>query len=148
MQVRSFAMAMALAVALPAAAAAAPGQVTGSVNLRAGPSTGYPIITAIPAGARIDVRSCSSWCSVGFAGYSGWVSASYVAAGAYRPVPRYTGSIYYQGGYRPPPPRYGYHQRPWWDAQRHAWYDGRRWYFNGHWYDKPSGFSVGFGFSG
>ena len=98
MQVRSFALAMALAVVPPAIAAAAPGQVTGSVNLRAGPSTGYPIITTIPAGARIDVRNCASWCSVGFAGYSGWVSASYVAAGAYRPaVPRYTGSIYYQG---------------------------------------------------
>jgi hypothetical protein len=49
---------------------------------------------------------------------------------------------------RPLPPRYGYMQRPWWDNRNHAWYDGRRWYFNGRWYDRPSGFSFGFGFGG
>jgi hypothetical protein len=39
-------------------------------------------------------------------------------------------------------------QRPWWDNQHQAWYDGRRWYRNGVWYNNPSGFTLGFSFGG
>ena len=54
---------------------------TGNVNLRAGPSTGYPVIVVVPAGARIFTHGCLpsySWCDIGFGSYRGWVSAGYV----------------------------------------------------------------------
>ena len=65
-------------------AMAAPGVTKGSVNLRAGPGTGYARIVTIPAGARIDVLRCSRWCEVVFRGYRGWASAAYIAR---RPAP-------------------------------------------------------------
>jgi uncharacterized protein YraI len=145
MALRSIATAgmVAAALALSAAAAeAAPGRATGAVNMRTGPGTGYARITTIPAGARIQVYDCGSWCRVTYAGRSGWVSAGYVATGG----PRMRPGV--QRGFRAPPPTFGYARKPWWDDRNNAWYDGRRWYFNGRWYDRPSGFSFGFGFSG
>ena len=144
--IRSLTLSIALLAATSTFAAAAPGQAIGAVNLRTGPSTAYPVITTIPAGARVDVRNCAGWCSVRFGGVSGYASASYIATGAYRPAPR----VYAPppGSYRPPPPRSGYYKRPYWDTRYGAWYDGRRWYANGRWYDRPSGFSFGFGFRG
>ena len=46
----------------------------------------------------------------------------------------------------PPPPRYGYWHQPRWDDHYHAWYDGRRWYRNGVWYNSPGGIYFGFSF--
>lgn len=129
---------LALGVLAPVAAEAA--YVTGSVNLRTGPGTQYARITTVPAGARVSVGGCSSWCSVNYQGMRGYVSASYIAGGGPGPRPPMM--------HRPPPPTWGYHQKPWWDSRRNAWYDGNRWYFNGRWYDRPSGFSFGFGVSG
>lgn len=129
--------AMAAGMLAPVAAEAA--YVTGSVNLRTGPGTNYPRIVTIPAGARIQVNNCSSWCSVRYGGMRGFVSASYVSGTAGPRPPAF---------HRPPPPTWGYSRKPWWDSRHNAWYDGRKWYFGGRWYDKPSGFSFGFGFSG
>lgn len=129
------------ALALPAAAFAAPGYTTGAVNLRTGPSTSYHRILTVPAGARINVHRCASWCSVTYRGTRGYMSANYVARSGYAPGPR---------RYRrpPPPPRWMWrHHRPWWDARHHAWYDGRRWYFGHRWHDRPS-VSFGFRFGG
>ena len=81
--------------ALPTVASAAAGFATGDVNLRAGPGTGFARIVVVPAGAPLQVYSCSTWCQVNFGGYVGWVSARYVASGAY---------------YRRPPP-FRYHWR-------------------------------------
>src|SRR3954454_22415313 len=54
-----------------------------SVNERAGPSTGYAVITTIPAGAYVAVHSCpTSWCNVTYGGITGWVSVSYIGHGA------------------------------------------------------------------
>jgi uncharacterized protein YraI len=39
-----------MAVLTPAAAVAANGYATATVNERAGPSTGYPVVTIVPAG--------------------------------------------------------------------------------------------------
>jgi uncharacterized protein YraI len=130
--------AIAAGVLAPVAAEAA--YVTGSVNLRTGPGTQYARITTIPAGARVNVSGCSSWCAVNYRGIRGYVSASYVSGGggpAMRPPVMH----------RPPPPTWGYHKKPWWDSRHNAWYDGQRWYFGGRWYDRPSGFSFGFGVS-
>lgn len=74
------AMAM-LAATAPAAAAATAAVATANVNLRAGPSTGYPVITVLPTGARIVTHGCLadySWCDIAFGQHRGWVSAGYV----------------------------------------------------------------------
>lgn len=129
----------AAALAAPAAASAATGHTTGSVNLRAGPGTQYGRIAVIPAGARVEVFGCSSWCTVSYQGYRGWVSAKYIATGAlHRPALLFR---------RPPPPLTGYYLRPWWDDRFNAWYDGRRWYRDGRWYNRPT-FSFYFRFGG
>lgn len=63
------------------AAAATAAVATGTVNLRAGPGTGYPVVTVIPAGAAIATHGCLSgysWCDVGFGGTRGWVSSNYI----------------------------------------------------------------------
>jgi len=138
---RSLMVAAALiaALALPGAANAATGFTTGDVNLRFGPGTKYGRIAVIPAGARVRVYACASWCSVKYLGYRGWVSARYIAlVGPYRqPAPFF----------RPPPPPFGFYVRPWWDDRHGAWYDGRRWYHDGRWYDRPT-FSLYFRFGG
>lgn len=54
---------------------------TGNVNLRAGPSTAYPVVTVVPAGARILTHGCLagySWCDIAFGNARGWVAASYI----------------------------------------------------------------------
>jgi uncharacterized protein YraI len=65
----------------PTAALAAPGMVTASVGLRAGPGPGFPMVDRIPAGARVDVHGClkgNAWCDVSFSDDRGWVSAQYL----------------------------------------------------------------------
>lgn len=75
-------VALAILAGTASAAAAATGAIaTGNVNLRAGPSTAYPVVTTVPAGAGIVTYGCLAgytWCDIGFASYRGWVSARYV----------------------------------------------------------------------
>jgi uncharacterized protein YraI len=84
-------IAAAVVLGLPASAAmAATGFTASDLNMRTGPSTDYPVVTAIPAGAPVDVLSCSrSWCSVAWLGYQGYSSRSYldVAGASYAAVP-------------------------------------------------------------
>ncbi len=81
--------ATAAVLAFPVAAEAA--RVTGSVNLRTGPSTGYAVITTLARGAYVGVGRCvPGWCLVNARGLRGWVSASYLGAGGvryYAPLP-------------------------------------------------------------
>jgi uncharacterized protein YraI len=64
------------------AASAAPAVVTGNVNVRSGPGTGYYAIDTIRRGERVDVQYCQgSWCFVEKRGPDGWVSASYLERG-------------------------------------------------------------------
>lgn len=161
-------------VAIPAIAQAAWGVTTGSVNMRTGPSTGYAKVTTLPAGARIFVGgNVGGWYQVTYNGVNGFVSSNYVSTNAgprmQNPGPQYgnqfppRGPQYgnpYQGPRfgnnrgprwsqnRPPAPRSGYYRNPTWDARNGAWYDGRRWYHNGVWYNSPNGFSFGFSFGG
>jgi uncharacterized protein YraI len=65
----------------PTAALAAPGIVTASVSLRAGPGPAFPVVDRIPGGARVDVHGClrgETWCDVSWAGDRGWVSSQYL----------------------------------------------------------------------
>lgn len=65
----------------PTAALAAPGMVTESVALRAGPGPGFPQVDRIPGGARVNVHGClrgDAWCDVSWSGDRGWVSSQYL----------------------------------------------------------------------
>lgn len=76
-----FAVVAFLVAGASAASAATVAVATGNVNLRAGPSTAYPVVTVVPAGARITTHGCLtgySWCDIAFGGVRGWVSASYI----------------------------------------------------------------------
>lgn len=64
-----------------AASATTVSVATAKVNLRAGPSTTYPVVTVVPQGARILMQGCAAdyaWCDVAFGKYRGWISASYL----------------------------------------------------------------------
>jgi uncharacterized protein YraI len=65
----------------PTAALAAPGVVTASVSMRAGPGPGFPTVDRIPGGARVDIHGClqgDAWCDVSWSGDRGWVSSRYL----------------------------------------------------------------------
>lgn len=75
-------LALTMLLGLSAAASAATVAVaTSSVNLRAGPSTSYPAITVVPAGAQIVTHGCLTgytWCDVSLGSLRGWVAAPYI----------------------------------------------------------------------
>jgi uncharacterized protein YraI len=65
----------------PTAAFAAPGIVTASVGLRAGPGPGFPMVDRIPEGARVNIHGClrgDAWCDVSWSDDRGWVSSQYL----------------------------------------------------------------------
>ncbi|WP_336294578.1 SH3 domain-containing protein [Bartonella sp. CB169] len=54
---------------------------SGQAILRTGPATAYNVITAIPAGAKVQINGCLSnqnWCLLHYNGRDGWVSARYL----------------------------------------------------------------------
>lgn len=66
---------------VPTAALAAPGIVTVSTGLRAGPGAGFPLVDRIPEGARVNIHGClrgNAWCDVSFSDDRGWVSSQYL----------------------------------------------------------------------
>ena len=88
-----------LLVAPAIAEAAVRGYATANVNMRSGPSTGYPAVTVIPYGAPVTINGCMSsvnWCDVSFAGGRGWVSGNYVQT-SYRSNRVYVAPDYYSG---------------------------------------------------
>jgi len=65
----------------PSAALAAPGIVTVSTGLRAGPGAGFPLVDRVPEGARVNIHGClrgNAWCDVSFSDDRGWVSSQYL----------------------------------------------------------------------
>ncbi|MFT4117112.1 SH3 domain-containing protein [Bradyrhizobium sp.] len=116
----------------PTAALAAPGIVTVSTGLRAGPGSGFPLVDRVPEGTRVNIHGClqgNAWCDVSFSDDRGWVSSQYLEylyRNHYVYLPDYVDEIdvpvvpfvltsywsnYYEG-------------RPWY--RRHA-------YWNNHW---------------
>lgn len=82
----------------PAIAQAAEGFATANVNMRAGPSTGYPAVAVIPAGESVEIYGCladAPWCDVEFYGGRGWVHGRYVQA-IYQERRVYLGPEYYR----------------------------------------------------
>jgi len=74
-------LAAAVLLAVPTAALAAPGLVTTSVSMRAGPGPGFPTVDLIPGGARVNIHGCirgASWCDVSWSDDRGWVAAEYL----------------------------------------------------------------------
>ena len=101
------------------------------VNMRAGPSTAYPVVMTLPAGARVTVHGCVrgyTWCDVGFTGVRGWVSAYYLEV-LYRGRPVVVGPAV--------APAVGIavvgFSRAYWDT----YYVGRPWYRHWHRYYGP-----------
>src|SRR5216683_8138752 len=65
----------------PTAALAAPGIVTASVGLMAGPGPGFPVVDRIPGGSHVNINGClrgNAWCDVSWSGDRGWVSSKYL----------------------------------------------------------------------
>ena len=63
-------------------ALAAPAVVQSAVNLRAGPGVDFPVITAMQAGAPVNVMGCGeNWCRVAFAGTVGFADRDFLAPG-------------------------------------------------------------------
>jgi uncharacterized protein YraI len=66
---------------MPTAALAAPGIVTTTVSLRAGPGEGFPTVDRIPGGDRVNIHGCLkgiAWCDVSWSDDRGWVSSQYL----------------------------------------------------------------------
>lgn len=66
---------------VPLFAHAADGFATANVNLRAGPDSGYPLISTIPAGTQLAIQGCTEgweWCDVIAFGNRGWVAGNYL----------------------------------------------------------------------
>lgn len=83
---RTLAISAAAAVivcAAPSIAQAATARTTADLNMRAGPSTEFPVVDVIPERARLTVHGCVrayAWCDVTWRDARGWVSASYLNA--------------------------------------------------------------------
>ena len=63
---------------LPSAALAAPGLVTTTVSLRAGPGDGFPVVDRIPGGSHVNIHGClkgDAWCDISWSDDRGWVSS-------------------------------------------------------------------------
>lgn len=91
------AVAFVAAVALPGIAAAqtVAYAVPGTTNVRAGPSTSYPVITQVRGGTPVEVFGCLSdysWCDILVYGLRGWIYAprlEFVYSGRRVLVPNY-----------------------------------------------------------
>lgn len=62
-------------------AAAADAVTVATVNLRAGPSTGYPVVSVVPGATRIVTHGCLvgyTWCDVEVGPWRGWIAARYI----------------------------------------------------------------------
>jgi len=128
-------------LAVPSIAEAAWGQATGNVNMRTCASAGCAKITVVPAGAPVWIGGTQGgWYFVTFNGRQGFVSSRYVTTAVAYHAPRFDP--------RGPAPQIGYVQRPRWDNQHQAWYDGHSWYRNGVWYNRPARLTFGLVFGG
>jgi uncharacterized protein YraI len=98
--------------------------VTTNVYMRTGPSTGYPAVTIVPAGATVRVHGCVAgwtWCDASWGPNRGWIAGAYLQAHYQQ---RYVPYGYY--GPRIGVPIIPFIFRNYWG--RH--YRGRPWYRN------------------
>ena len=122
----------AISVIFVAPAHAAPPRPNGypvtNVNLRAGPSTDFPVIVTVPGRAPISILGCLAdygWCDVFFQGNRGWMRSIYLAGwyqGYYYPLRDYAPQLRY--------PVVSFDIRAYWDAyyrSRPFYTDRARW---------------------
>lgn len=126
------AAAVVIACVAPNVAKAANARSTADVNMRAGPSTEFPVVDVVPGHARVTVHGCVrayAWCDVTWRDARGWVSASYLDA-YYRE--RYVPLVGY--GSRIDLPIVSFAFETYWDDHyRHRpWYN-RRAYWRSYW---------------
>jgi uncharacterized protein YraI len=124
------------ALALPGAAAAATsGYVTVDLNLRAGPSTAYPVVTTMYDGAPVTIYGCQGdwgWCDIGYEGLRGWAAGNYLQV-VYESQPVYLPTYAPRIGLPIVTFEFGtywdryYYDRPWY-RERDRWY--------GYWRDR------------
>ena len=116
----------------PTAALAAPGVVTVSVGMRAGPGPGFPMVDRIPGGSHVNIHGClrgGAWCDVSWEGDRGWVSSQYLEylyRNRYVYLPDYVDVV--------DVPVVPFVLSSYWSS----YYSGRPWYhrrayWNGHW---------------
>lgn len=122
-------------VAAPAVAVAQETVVTVDLNMRAGPSTAFPVVDVLEESTPVDVHGCLSgysWCDVSTDANRGWVSGAYLTyavRGSYVPLFQYVSEMdvpiigftvgsYWDSYYR---------NRPWY-SERAQW--GDRWQSN------------------
>jgi uncharacterized protein YraI len=70
-----------IALGVSSAAAATSAVAVTRVNMRAGPSTNYPVVVTLPSGTALSLYGCTAdtaWCDVGWGRDRGWIAASYV----------------------------------------------------------------------
>lgn len=75
---------MSLAALTPGQASTETAVTVSALNMRAGPSTRYPVINVLTGNASVKVFGCTAaatWCDVGFGYKRGWVSARYLKIG-------------------------------------------------------------------
>jgi uncharacterized protein YraI len=125
MQLKHLSLAIGLLLGTAGAAAAAPAVITGDLNLRSGPGTGYAVIDTMPAGATVNVLGCSgAWCRVAWGGARGFASRSYLEG---------TGPVYAAAPppvvVAAPPPVVGFGFG--WGGWHRGWY-GHGWHHR-HW---------------
>lgn len=66
-------------ILFPTIATAAPGEATGSVNVRSGPGTSFDIVDRLSPGEDVEVLGCRlGWCYIEHSGPDGYVSSSYL----------------------------------------------------------------------
>jgi len=114
---------------LSSAALAQYAYTTGTVNMRAGPDSSYPLVLRVYPGTQVQVHGCIadwSWCDVNVGFERGWIYAPYLAypyqgnnVAIYGfgpslglPIVSFTIGPYWDNYYR---------GRPWW-YQRNDWY--------------------------
>jgi uncharacterized protein YraI len=131
------AAALLASAALPSVAAAANAEVTTDLNMRAGPSTSFPVVEVIPDDANVTVHGCVSgygWCDVTWRSARGWVHGDYLRyfySNRYIPLTEYATIVdvpivtfsvdtYWDSYYRNRP---WYGRRAYW---RDVWRDNRR----------------------
>jgi uncharacterized protein YraI len=96
-----------------------------NVNMRAGPSTAYPVVIGLPSRAALTVHGCTAnttWCDVSWGRERGWVSANYV-------------QVFYRGAPTVVTPVVSFNQTYW-----NTYYVGRPWYGQWNAYYRPGAY--------